>query len=108
MTDTAALSRELTVLVADIDGVALLYPADAAAAATDLVSRVERMVGAEVSTPQLVSVESHDDAMRVRVRIAISEAASARDVCSRVYDAVRAHLAPAAIDSIEVRVGSIG
>ena len=108
MIDAAACSHELTVLVASADGVALLYPVGVAAAATDAAGRIVASMRGQVAVSRLVPVENADEGIRVRVRIAIAPGASARDVCARVYDLVRAHLGPVAVDSIEVRVGSIG
>ena len=108
MIDAAACSRELTVVVASTDGVALLYPAGVAAAALDATGRVVASIRGQVAEPRLVAVEDTDEGVRVRVRVAIAQEASARDVCARVYDLVRGHLGHIAVDSIEVRVGSIG
>jgi hypothetical protein len=110
----AELSRELTVALRDVEGVADVY---APRSSVLLVAQqvVEGVVsGGSDRADQLVVVETGEGTVRVQASIAVEATSRASDTARAAVDAIRARLAEvvgaeaAALSSVTVRVGSIG
>lgn len=108
MTAVLPSTDELDDLVRRVAGVQMLYPARRGALA--VAAAALQQVRPAVPGPAVV-VEANGKSVRVTARIGISSDASSVDVCSRVHEALAAHLAPGAdstrlyIDVIVARIG---
>ncbi|MBM7024803.1 hypothetical protein [Clavibacter zhangzhiyongii] len=110
----AELSRDLTVALRDVSGVADVY---APRSSVLLVAQqvVEGVVsGGSDRADQLVAVETGEGTVVVQASIAVDASSRASDTARAAVDAIRARLAEAvgaeaaALATVTVRVGSIG
>lgn len=107
--DTERLSKEITDLVRQVEGVTAVY--EARPLVEGVAARVAELADGEGVVRRLVDVDLDDDALRVGITFGSDPSHPAADVCRRVHDAVADILQP--VDAgrptlISVTVGRVG
>ena len=117
MDNRTALSRRLTELVREVEGVKAVYSSGSTVAAVTgavgqtLTSNMLGAPGEARAQAAHVALQGENDDMVVSVTIGVSVGASATQVCRTVYDVIAEHFIQSGASEpgrISVRVGRIG